>query len=86
MSAVLHAEYSYVHVTNLDIRILAAEQEPARRDVLRAVLDRNRARIAEGFDTLRRDFRPGPHGREFMGAFLDWTERTIRMAESALRR
>ena len=86
MTAVLHAEYSYVHVTALDIHILAAERDPTRRQALRAVLERNLSRIKEGFDILRRDFEPGEHGREFMEGFYAWTERTIASARDLLGR
>ena len=35
MTAVLHAQYSYIHVTQLDIHILDSERNDRRRDVLR---------------------------------------------------
>jgi HEXXH motif-containing protein len=82
MTAVLHAEYSYVHVTTLDIHLLEAEHDPTRRDALRVVLKRNLARIEEGLDTIQRHFKPGIHGPQFMAGFLNWTERTIASAKS----
>jgi len=82
MTAVLHAEYSYVHVTTLDIHMLKAERDPIRREVLGRVLATNLARIEEGYDTLRRHFEPGEHGREFMEGFSGWTEKTISSAKS----
>jgi HEXXH motif-containing protein len=82
MTAVLHAEYSYVHVTTLDVHILGAERDPTRRAALTQVLERNLSRIKEGYDTLRRHFKPGEHGREFMEGFFHWTENTIRLAEA----
>jgi HEXXH motif-containing protein len=83
MTAVLHAEYSYVHVTTLDIHMLAAERDPARREVLRSLVDRNVARIAEGFETLQRHFKPGEHGQDFMAGFLAWTDKTIQLGKTA---
>lgn len=84
MTAVLHAEYSYVHVTALDIHLLRAERDPARRAVLREVLARNLARIEEGIDCIRTHFRPGEHGRAFMEGFYDWTARTVRAGHELL--
>jgi prolyl 4-hydroxylase len=86
MTAVLHAQYSYLHVTELDIHILRAERDAAKRDVLSHVLERNLSRIEEGYDTTRRYFKPGDHGREFMQGLCDWTERTIALAKDVLGR
>jgi ADP-heptose:LPS heptosyltransferase len=84
MTAVLHAQYSYVHVTALDVHLLAAESNSARREALREVLERNLARIKEGFDTIQKHFEPGEHGIEFMSGLRAWTERVIRSAEDLL--
>jgi len=84
MTAVLHAEYSYVYVTSLDAHMFAAERDPARKRVLRAVLERNLSRIEEGYDTLRSRFEPGPHGEAFMEGFFGWTDRTISSAKALL--
>jgi ADP-heptose:LPS heptosyltransferase len=84
MTAVLHAEYSFVHVTALDIHVLKAERDRNRRETLSEVLQKNVSRIEEGYDTLREHFIPGEHGREFMEGFLYWTENTIREAKDLL--
>jgi prolyl 4-hydroxylase len=86
MTAVLHAEYSYVYVTALDIHLIEAERDPARRGALAGVLERNLSRIEEGYDTIRRYFKPGEHGREFMEGFYAWTENTINSAADLLGR
>jgi len=65
----VHAAYSYVHVTALDIEMMKVEQSPATREVLAEVLQRNVARIEEGYGTLQKDFQPGRNGREFMEGF-----------------
>ena len=81
MTAVLHAQYSYIHVTQLDIHILEFERDDQRRDVLRNRLNVNLLRILDGQTTLRKHFEPGPHGREFMVGLSSWMERTIETAE-----
>jgi ADP-heptose:LPS heptosyltransferase len=77
LTAVLHAEYSYVHVTALDIHMLNGESNAARRAGLAEVLETNLARIEEGYGTLQQHFKAGEHGEEFMAAFLAWTERIM---------
>jgi prolyl 4-hydroxylase len=84
MSAVLHAQYSFVHVTALDARLVRAESDPVRRRALARVLERNLRRIEEGRDTLAEHFHPGAHGHEFMQGFSDWTERTILSAQELI--
>jgi prolyl 4-hydroxylase len=86
MTAVLHAQYSYVHVTALDLHMLAAERDPTKHQILSRVLARNLARIEEGYQTLRKHFEPGEHGREFIEGLARWTERTIESARDALGR
>jgi prolyl 4-hydroxylase len=84
LMAVLHAEYSYVYVTALDIHIVQAERDPARRKVFESVLARNLARIEEGYGTLRSHFKPGEHGLEFMRGLFEWTDRTMQSARYLL--
>jgi SAM-dependent methyltransferase len=84
MTAVLHAQYSYVHVTALDIHILRAEHDPTRADVLSGVLQRNLSRIEEGYGTIRAHFEPGEHGTEFMAGLSRWTETVIASARGLL--
>jgi prolyl 4-hydroxylase len=82
--AVLHAEYSYIYVTALDIHIVRAERDLARRTAIEGVLERNLGRIEEGYGTLKTHFKPGEHGVEFMRGLFAWTERTIETAQNLL--
>jgi hypothetical protein len=84
MSAVLHAEYSFVHVTALNARIAMAEVDPDRKTVLLTVLGRHIERIQEGYDTLQEHFVFGLHGRSFMDGLFAWIERTIREGRTVL--
>ena len=85
LTAVLHAEYSYVHVTALDIAIVKAEHDSMRREVMRGVLETNLTRIEEGYEILRKHFIPAAHGEEFIKSFFNWTERTIDVGRNLLR-
>jgi HEXXH motif-containing protein len=82
MTAVLHAEYSYVYVTTLDTHMVKTERDPNRREILARVLHTNLSRIEEGYDTIRRHFKPGAHGQEFMDGFYRWTESAISSARA----
>jgi prolyl 4-hydroxylase len=86
MTAVLHAQYSYVHVAALDLRMLEAERDPTRRRAFGVLLARNLSRIEEGRETIRRHFEPGPHGPEFMDGFSRWTDAIIESGRELLRR
>ena len=84
LTAVLHEEYAYVHVTALDIEILRTERDTQRRAVIKEVLERNLQRVEAGHDTLQKHFRAGEHGQDFINGFFDWTERTIGAAKDML--
>lgn len=83
MTAVFHAEYSFVYVTALDLVLLEQGDDPLRAHV-RELLARNVPRIAEGFETIRRHVRVDPDGRRFVDAFLSWAERVIAAGERRL--
>ena len=85
MTAVLHAEYSYVYVTTLDIHILKAERDESRKTVIAGVLERNLSRIKEGYETIRKHFKTGQHGTEFIKGLSTWIDNTITLAEDTLR-
>lgn len=84
MTAVLHAQYSFVHVTALDVHMFAAEQDPLRREILGQVLQSNLSKIEEGYATIRKHFKPAEHGEEFLDGLFSWIERTILSAKGLL--
>ena len=86
MTAVLHALYSFVHVTALLNHMLEPERDSVRRASLRWCLAKNLARIEEGHATVSGSFEPGKHGVEFMKGFAAWTEKTIGAAKKLLDR
>ena len=77
MSAVLHAQYSYVHVTEMDMFMVMAESDSSRRAVLKNVLRRNLHRIGEGDAILGTHFVAGAEGNEFMVGLKSWTRRVM---------
>jgi HEXXH motif-containing protein len=77
MTAVLHAEYSFIYVTQLDIRMLEAETDEASRDQILQLLMRNVVRMEAGYDTLARNIKTDRAGAAFIEAFLGWAGRVI---------
>ena len=86
MTAVLHAQYSFVYVTALDVHMFAAEQSPLKREIFGQVLQSNLSKIEEGYLTIRKHIKPAQHGKEFLDGFFSWTERTILSAKDLLAR
>jgi hypothetical protein len=88
MTAVLHAEYSFIHVTELELRLLdALRDEPNReRDlaVLRNFLARNLARLEPGLRTIESAIETDPAGDQFMGAFIPWATQVLERARTIL--
>lgn len=84
MTAVLHAEYSFIHVVELDLRMLEGERDPMARDHILQLLMRNVVRMEAGYPTLADNVRTDAHGERFIGAFLQWARRAIERGYDAL--
>jgi HEXXH motif-containing protein len=84
MSAVLHAQYSFIHVTHLDLCMLEHESDAAVRADMRTLLGRNLRRMKAGFATLREHAVVDRDGSPFLTAFLDWCQSTIDAGDRAL--
>jgi hypothetical protein len=85
MTAVLHAEYSFIHVTELDLMMLESEQdEKSRADIL-VLLARNVPRMEAGFATISQHIKTDEPGKVFIDAFLDWSDQVLRRGRRALQ-
>lgn len=84
MTAVLHAQYSFIHVTELDLWMLAAEDDPLRALMIRTLLSRNVPRMEAGADVIRRHARTDDAGAAFLDGFLAWTDRVLEAGRAAL--
>ncbi|MCA9688176.1 MAG: hypothetical protein KC636_01110 [Myxococcales bacterium] len=87
MTAVLHAEFSFIHVTELELRLLDAfADRPDERPqaVLRAFLARNVARLGPGLETVKSAIETDAAGDQFVGAFVDWAADVLDRARSVL--
>ncbi|HEV7426510.1 MAG TPA: HEXXH motif-containing putative peptide modification protein [Thermoanaerobaculia bacterium] len=84
MTAVLHAQYSFIYIVELDLRMLAAENDPIVRDHILQLLMRNVMRMEAGYETLARNIRTDAAGECFLDAFLAWARRAIDAGYDAL--
>lgn len=84
MTAVLHAQYSFIYVVELDLRMLAGERDPLVRDHILQLLMRNVVRMEAGHETLARNVRTDAAGALFLDAFLAWSRRAIDHGYEAL--
>jgi len=84
MTAVLHAQYSFIHVTQLDLFMLECENDPVTRSDIRVLLARNLSRMKAGLPILRQSAKPGRDGGPFLNAFIEWCEAVIGDGNRAL--
>lgn len=84
MTAILHAHYSFMHVLELDLRLLEAETEEGRRRDLHGLLARNAPRVADMTATLRAAAHPDRDGESFLAALLGWADENLRAAADLL--
>jgi hypothetical protein len=85
MMTALHAQYSYVHVTSLDLHLVQAQRDSSVREALVRVLEKNVTRIQEGGTNLSRQLCSCNSGLEFIEGILDWTAKTIQLASVVAR-
>lgn len=88
MTAVLHGEYSFIHVTELELRLLdALPDDPERgreRKILRSFLARNLARLEPGLRTIESAIETDAAGDQFLGAFVPWARDVLERAATRL--
>lgn len=88
MTAVLHAEYSFIHVTELELRLLDVLREQPGREreytVLRSFLARNVARLEPGLRTIESAIETDAAGDQFIGAFVPWAAQVLERARTIL--
>lgn len=76
MTAVVHAQYSFMHVTALDVAMCGAADEETRR-AGRYLLARNVPRMERGRQEIAAHLRTDRAGDGFFAAFDRWSEATL---------
>ncbi len=77
MTAVFHAQYSFMHVTQLDIKMLEHIDDEATRDAVLCLLARNVIRMEAGHKDVAGNIQTDADGKKFIGAFLEWSEKVL---------
>jgi len=86
MTAVLHAQYSFIHVTALDLHMLAAAEGERERQFILMLLARNVPRMQAGYQEVARHIRTDEPGRLFVEAFMDWSRGVLQRGQAELDR
>jgi HEXXH motif-containing protein len=78
MTAVLHAQYAFMHVTALDITIHEHRTtDDHTRDLAAYLLARNVPRMEAGYDEITANIRTDGDGNDFMASFMDWSRAVL---------
>jgi hypothetical protein len=84
MTAVFHGQYSFMHVTALDLHMLDKETDPYIRECLLMLLKRNTIRMIDGYQTIEREIKTDEVGEIFVSAFMEWSASVLDEAEKLL--
>jgi HEXXH motif-containing protein len=84
MSAVFHAQYSFIYVTALDLQLLKLNSSGELRERVLRLLARNVARMEQGFELLQRALRVDARGEPFVSAFMRWSAEVLEQGRRAL--
>jgi HEXXH motif-containing protein len=84
MTAVFHAQYSFIHVTALDLHMLVAAQGERERQNILMLLARNVPRMQAGHEEVARHIRTDAAGRLFVDAFMDWSKDVLQRGQAEL--
>jgi len=84
MTAVFHAQYSFIHVTALDLRMLAKAKVERERQCILMLLARNVPRMQAGYEEVARHISTDAAGRSFLDAFMDWSRDVLQRGQAEL--
>ncbi len=84
MSAVVHAQYSFIHVTALDLYMLARANSRQERQLILMLLARNVPRMKSGYEELARHVKTDEAGRQFIDAFMRWSSDVLARGQAEL--
>lgn len=77
MPAVFHAEYSFIHILQLDILMYRNAASEEERHAARSLMAPTHERMARGLRTIEDHVRLDDDGRAFVGGFLGWARRML---------
>ena len=81
----LHAQYSFIHVTALDVAIHDAADTPQEQKRLAVLLlARNVPRMEAGFAEIAAHVETDADGARFIAAFMDWSRQVLARGRAIL--
>lgn len=86
MTAVFHAEYSFIYVTQLYLTMLAADPEEETRKYLLKLLQTLVPLMEAGFEVIEANIQVDSIGRPFVDGFMDWAGRVLADGRALLDR
>jgi HEXXH motif-containing protein len=84
MTAVFHAQYSFIHVTALDLYMLKGAQNETERQQLLMLLARNVPRMQEGYAEIEKNIQLDAPGTRFVEAFMRWSRNVLEEGQATL--
>jgi hypothetical protein len=84
MTAVFHAQYSFIYVTALDLKMLARANGNRERQLILMLLARNVPRMQSGYEEVARHVRTDEAGRQFVEAFMKWSCDVLKHGQAEL--
>ena len=77
MTAVFHAQYSFMHVTALDLKMLKHGLEGEDKTHILMLLARNVIRMQSGYELIDKQIKTDNEGRLFVSTFMEWSAEII---------
>jgi hypothetical protein len=84
MTAVFHAQYSFMHVTALDLHMLARAESEWERQCILMLLARNIPRMQAGCEVISSHIRTDAAGEPFLDAFMNWSRGILQGGQAEL--
>lgn len=84
MTAVFHAQYSFIYVTALDLHMLAEAEDAMERTRILMFLARNVPRMQAGQEEIVRNIRTDDAGSRFLAGFLRWSAAVLEEGQAKL--
>ena len=84
MTAVLHAQYSFIHVTALDLYMLPGARDEDERQQILMLLARNVPRMQAGYTEIEKNIQVDAAGKRFVDAFMAWSQRVLQDGQATL--
>ena len=84
MTAVFHGQYSFMHVTALDLHMLARAESEWERQCILMLLARNIPRMQAGCEVISSHIRTDAAGEPFLEAFMNWSRSILQSSQAEL--